>query len=144
MAIFTEAYCRYILEGKSSYSFHGINLDCSDAENPEKIISFANKHYQEIERQAAESIWKDIDNDYDYYGNKPQKAALDSFFKKYPKYKDIIPILQLKKGFIDEDDCMALYFNIKDDPTSKKRILNLYIEFSNSGNMRITDIDFDR
>lgn len=144
MAIFTEAYCKYILEGKSSYSFHGITLDCSDAENPEKIISFANKHYQEIERQAAESIWKDIDNDYDYYGNKPQKAALDSFFKKYPKYQDIIPILQLKKGFIDEDNCMALYFNIKDDPTSKKRTLNLYIEFSNSGNMRIADIDFDR
>lgn len=144
MAIFTEAYCKYILEGKSSYSFHGITLYCSDAENPEKVISFANKYYQEIERQAAKSIWKDIDNDYDYYGNKPQKAALDSFFKKYPKYQDIIPILQLKKGFIDEDDCMALYFNIKDDPTSKKRILNLYIEFSNSGNMRIADIDFDR
>ena len=31
MAIFTESYCKYILEGKSSYSFHGITLDCSDA-----------------------------------------------------------------------------------------------------------------
>ena len=69
------------------------------------------------------------------------KYQLDEYFAKY---QDIIPILQLKKGFIDEDDCMALYFNIKDDPTSKKKILNLYIEFSNSGNMRITDIDFDR
>ena len=144
MAIFTESYCKSILESKSSYSFHGISLDCSDARNPEKIISLADKNYQEIERQAAESIWKDIDNDYDYYGNKPQKAALDSFFKKYPKYRDIISILQLKKGFIDEDDCMSLYFNIKDDPTSSKRMLNFYIEFSHSGNMRITDIDFDR
>ena len=143
MAIFTEAYCRYILEGKSSYSFHGITLDCSDAENPEKIISFANKHYQEIEKQAAESIWKDIHYEYGY-GKMANPDKLDPFFKKYPKYQDIIPILQLKKGFIDEDDCMALYFNIKDDPTSKKRILNLYIEFSNSGNMRIADIDFDR
>ena len=61
-----------------------------------------------------------------------------------PKYRDIISILQLKKGFIDEDDCMSLYFNIKDDPTSSKRMLNFYIEFSHSGNMRITDIDFDR
>lgn len=38
MAIFTESYCRYILEGKSSYSFHGINLNCSDAENPERLF----------------------------------------------------------------------------------------------------------
>ena len=73
-----------------------------------------------------------------------KKDALDSFFKKYHKYQDIIPILQLKKGFIDEDNCMGLYFNIKDDPTSKKRVLNLYIEFSSSGNMKIIDIDFDR
>jgi hypothetical protein len=143
MAIFTESYCKSILENKSSYSFHGVNLNCYDAENPDKIISFANKNYQEIENQAAESIWKDIHYEYGY-GKMAHPNKLDSFFKKYPKYQDIIPILQLKKGFIDEDDRLSLYFNIKDEPTDKKRMLNFYIEFSHSGNMRITDIDFDR
>lgn len=143
MAIFTESYCKSILESKSSYLFHGITLDCSDAENPEKIISFANKHYQEIEKQAAESIWKDIHYEYGY-GKISHPDKLDPFFKKYPKYQDIIFILQLKKGFIDEDDCLILYFNIKDDPTDSKRMLNFYIEFSHSGNMRIINIDFDR
>ena len=35
MAIFTESYCKSILENKSSYSFHGVNLNCYDAENPD-------------------------------------------------------------------------------------------------------------
>lgn len=51
----------------------------------------------------------------------------ENILKKYPKYKDIIPIFQFKKGFIDEDGCLSIYFNIKDDPTGSKRMLNLYI-----------------
>ncbi len=127
---------------KRKFNFQGITLSCYDTEDPDRLVDLANKNYDEIKRQAAESMWENIDNEYDY-GDYSEPDKLDPFFKKYPKYQDLIPQMQLISGQIYEDT-IELDFKMKcKDPTnSKGRSVVLTISFDSNDKIKYDDIDF--
>lgn len=126
---------------KKKFNFQGISLSCYDTEDPERLIDLANKNISDIKDNAAEVMWNDIDNEYDY-GKYSEPTKLDQFFKQYPKYADLSSQMVVTDGQIC-DDGLDLTFKMKcKDPTCPKgREVYLTVSFDSNDNAEYSGID---
>ena len=126
---------------KKKFNFQGISLPCYDTEDPERLIDLANKNISDIKDNAAEVMWNDIDNEYDY-GEYSEPAKLDQFFKQYPKYTDLSSQMTVTDGQIC-DDGLDLTFKMKcKDPTCPKgRKVYITVSFDSNDNVEYSGID---
>ena len=129
---------------KKKFNFQGVSLSCYDTEDPERLLNLANKKFSDIKNKAAEIMWEDIDNEYDY-GEYLEPDKLDPFFKQYPKYTDLASQMVVNDGQIYEDG-LDLIFKMKcKDPTCPKgRKVYLTVSFDSNDNIKYSGIDISR